>query len=848
MSKNDPNERMRSKEVFGKEELGRVFRSHSIKDQLTGKEKELLELCGSDSRLDLTGKIKELIQFGIKLNAKDKNGMNALHLLCRYYSNEKLIDAIKLVIESGIDVNARDNNGMNAIHYLCRYHSSKNLIDAIQILNKSGIDVKAKTNDGSNALHYLCRDNSNPNVLDAVNILIEVGVDVQTKDKDGWNALYYLYNKDKKEMKIWINRDTSPIGKGGFGMVFKGNFGGREVAVKRVLIDRVDKREEEAMLKLYHPNIVKLLHCEKDNDFMYYALELCVASLDQLFLKEDVSKKYNGRMPPPIKIFRQLATGLAYIHSQKLIHRDIKPENILISCKPGKCEEIIMKLSDFGLAKCVNEKGLHSWTGVRGTRTWYAPEVLEKLINGKKAENAEKADEFWGTVKSDVFVLGLVFGYFFLKGEHLFGSSEEEIHKNIIRHDPVNMKNIDDELRKYYEDDLLNKMLEHDPDKRISSKEVVEQLEPITKKLTEKEKELLELCGRDSRSDLTEKIKELIQFGINVKAKDKDGMNALHLLCRYYSNPKLIDAIQLLIRNGIDVNARDNDGMNAIHYLCWYHSSQKLIDAFQILNQSGIDAKAITNDGSNALHYLCRYNSTPNLVDAVGILTKLGVDMMLPDNAGWNAFYYSQNKFNKEMKIWFDRQQPIGEGGFGMVNKGKFGGREVAVKRVEMRHVDKREEDAMLKLDHPNIVKLLHYETDNDFMQDIFFMTLNNKMIPKLICFFRSRVKEIDGELRKYYENDLLTKMLEYDTEKRMNSTEVVNQLASIKNKLTEKETEFRQLFAGYTSADLVGRINDLIRLGIDVNAKGKYGINKHRCIGQTNVTEQSFVLQRIDY
>ncbi|KAK4011325.1 hypothetical protein OUZ56_020441 [Daphnia magna] len=601
MLENDPGKRMTSTQV--------VDQLKSIKDKIAGKEKELLELCGRDNRLDLTEKIKNFIQFGINLNAKDDGGRNALHLMCRNYSSPKLTDAIKLLIENKTDVNAKDNDGLNAIHFLCRYHSSQNLIKAIQILIQSGIDAKATTNDGSNALHYLCRYNASPNLTDATKIFTKLGLDLMTEDNDGWSAFYYLQNKDKKEMKIWFDRDAL-LGRGGFGTVLKGKFGGREVAVKRVELHHVDKREEEAMLKLEHPNIVKLLHVEKDNDFMYYALELCVASLDQLFLESDDPQKYEGPMPRQIKVFSQLASGLEHIHSKKLIHRDIKPSNILIMKSPGKNEEIIIKWSDFGLAKSVNEKGLHSWSGVRGTRTWYAPEVLEKLINGEKAEQ----EEFWGTVQSDVFVLGLVFGYLFLKGEHLYGSSETEIHKNIIEKNPVNMQKINGELRKYYEDDLLMKMLEDDPKKRITSKEVVEQLESINKMLIEKEEELRQLCARDSSSDIIEKINDLIQLGVDVNAKDKYGQNALHCLCENNSNSILIDAIQLLIQLGIDVNANDEDGLNALHHLCRKNSNANLIDAIRLFIQLRIPVVSDGHDARSILRRNYRINNKDEIL------------------------------------------------------------------------------------------------------------------------------------------------------------------------------------------------------------------------------------------
>ena len=138
-------------------------------------------------------------------------------------------------------------------------------------------------------------------------------------------------------------------------------------------------------------------------------------------------------MPPRVKVLYQLAVGLEYIHKSGLIHRDIKPENVLIWVNPEN-GNVLMKWADFGLSKPINERG------IKGTELWFAPEIL-KLQDDEKAKKGEIEQR--GTIKTDVFEEGLVFGYYLTDGLHPFGSISQRA-TNIHENKPVNLssKNI----------------------------------------------------------------------------------------------------------------------------------------------------------------------------------------------------------------------------------------------------------------------------------------------------------------------------------------------------------------------------------------------------------------------
>ena len=80
-------------------------------------------------------------------------------------------------------------------------------------------------------------------------------------------------------------------------------------------------------------------------------------------------------------------------------------------------------------------------SGVKGTTDWLAPELL-KLLNDGDTQNELEAKQR-GTIQTDVFAQGLLFGYYLTGGRHPFGSPVQ-IADNILENKPVNLssKNI----------------------------------------------------------------------------------------------------------------------------------------------------------------------------------------------------------------------------------------------------------------------------------------------------------------------------------------------------------------------------------------------------------------------
>ncbi|ODM87796.1 Serine/threonine-protein kinase/endoribonuclease IRE1 [Orchesella cincta] len=201
------------------------------------------------------------------------------------------------------------------------------------------------------------------------------------------------------------------IGTGSYGtIVYKGKFGERDVAVKRVLYDSSDRLHainEIDVLKTCdaHKNVVRYFGSKQEQIFVLIVLELCDMTLTKWVNDKSIIDVR------PLEILKCVTTGLSWLHHQKIVHRDLKPENILLTRRPVK-----VKIADFGLSRRVLDgKSFYFYNRLLCTQGWMAPEILEHVL---QLEDVRKC-KF--TYESDVFALGLVYYYVLTDGKHPFG-------------------------------------------------------------------------------------------------------------------------------------------------------------------------------------------------------------------------------------------------------------------------------------------------------------------------------------------------------------------------------------------------------------------------------------------
>ena len=147
----------------------------------------------------------------------------------------------------------------------------------------------------------------------------------------------------------------------------------REVATDSDQLERF-RREARAVAQLSHPHIVGVIDAGEDESRPYIVFE-CVEGET---LKDRIRRR--GRLPIPeaVAYAIEIARALGAAHARHIVHRDVKPQNVLID------EEGSAKVTDFGIARTLDEEGLTADGRVLGTTDYVSPEqALGQPVTGQ---------------------------------------------------------------------------------------------------------------------------------------------------------------------------------------------------------------------------------------------------------------------------------------------------------------------------------------------------------------------------------------------------------------------------------------------------------------------------------
>src|SRR5665648_124154 len=151
------------------------------------------------------------------------------------------------------------------------------------------------------------------------------------------------------------------------------------------------RREARAVARLNHPHVVTVIDAGEDDGAPYIVFEYVEGET----LKERIRRL--GRLPvsEAVAYAIEIARALGAAHARHIVHRDVKRQNVLVD------EEGSAKVTDFGIARTLDEEGLTVDGRVLGTTDYVSPEqALGQHVTGQ----------------SDLYSLGVVL-YEMLTGE-----------------------------------------------------------------------------------------------------------------------------------------------------------------------------------------------------------------------------------------------------------------------------------------------------------------------------------------------------------------------------------------------------------------------------------------------
>lgn len=243
------------------------------------------------------------------------------------------------------------------------------------------------------------------------------------------------------------------IGRGGMAIVYaaEDTLLERRVALKMLRPEyksdaefmRKFRQEARAVARLSHPNVVSIYDIVVDEERIYLVMEI----VEGENLKDLIKRRTRLSLTEALEIAKQIASALSVAHNNQIVHCDIKPHNIILD------KELEVKVTDFGIARAVNNSTIQMTETVVGSAHYFSPEQAKG-----------------GEIKahSDIYSLGVVL-YEMTTGELPFrGESPISVALKHIQQTPLEPKEINSDLTEAV-NHLILKAIAKDPAARFQN-------------------------------------------------------------------------------------------------------------------------------------------------------------------------------------------------------------------------------------------------------------------------------------------------------------------------------------------------------------------------------------------
>ena len=277
--------------------------------------------------------------------------------------------------------------------------------------------------------------------------------------------------------------------------------------------------EIEMLKKLDHLNLVKIYEFYSTKDDYYIITDYCKSG--ELFDKIQNEGPFSENQSA--YIIYQLLSAVNFCHASHIIHRDLKPENILIdSIKENNFFDI--KVIDFGTAK-IFEKSKSEKRRI-GSSYYMAPEVLKKNY----------------TEKCDLWSVGVILYILLCKFPPFNGKNDDEIYESIHIGDFDMTQPPFDKISKPCKN-LITKLLEKDPEKRITAEQALRH-DWFNKTKTK------ELLFTTAKKNIKSMLNKLCNYKSNFKLQQVAIAFIVHNISQTDEVKRIFSAFQLIDENG----------------------------------------------------------------------------------------------------------------------------------------------------------------------------------------------------------------------------------------------------------------------------------------------------------